>query len=150
MRASPYTAAFWTCADCSETMKGVRNAVSIFLSTGYCIGSVIAIILNLILPEDPDDVVPVGDNDEVHWSVIGQKSAYFKSKPEDDEDVEEKAKASDDKSFKEFESYVGDDKKDQTPDEEGGIIDDEQPAAAEQPKDAAEVAWTMSVGVPEE
>ena len=140
MRASPYTAAFWTCADCSETMKGVRNAVSIFLSTGYCIGSVIAIILNLILPEDPDDVVPVGDNDEIHWSVIGKKSAYFESKPEDDEDVEEKAKASDDKSFKEFESYVGDDKKDQTPDEEGGFIDDEQPAAAEQPKDAAEVA----------
>ena len=72
--------------------------------------------------------------------MIGQKSAYFESKLEDDEDVEEKAKASDDKSFKEFESYVGDDKKDQTPDEEGGIIDDEQPAAAEQPKDAAEVA----------
>ena len=56
MRASPYTAAFWTCADCSDTLKGVRNAVSIFLSTGYCIGSVIAIILNLILPEDPDDI----------------------------------------------------------------------------------------------
>ena len=104
--------------------------MSIFLSTGYCIGSVIAIILNLILPEDPDDVVPVGDNDEIHWSVIGKKSAYFESKPEDDdEDTEEKAKA-DEKSFEEFQSYVGDDKKEQTPDEED----------VEQPKDASEVA----------
>jgi uracil-xanthine permease len=35
MRASGYTAAFWTCADCSNAMKGLRNGVSIFLSTGY-------------------------------------------------------------------------------------------------------------------
>ena len=79
MRASPYTAAFWQCADCSETMKGVRNAVSIFLSTGYCIGSVLAILLNAILPEDPDEPV-IEEN--VHWSVIGQKSAYFKDEVE--------------------------------------------------------------------
>jgi xanthine/uracil permease len=52
MRASPYTAAFWTCADCGSTMKGIRNGVSIFLSTGYCVGTVLAIILNALLPED--------------------------------------------------------------------------------------------------
>lgn len=51
-RASPYTAAFWPCADCSDAMKGLRNGVSIFLSTGYCIGSVTAIFLNTILPCD--------------------------------------------------------------------------------------------------
>lgn len=51
-RASPYTAWFWTCEDCSETLKGVRNGVSIFLSTGYCVGTVIAMMLNAILPED--------------------------------------------------------------------------------------------------
>ncbi|KAL3907504.1 MAG: hypothetical protein SGILL_008847, partial [Bacillariaceae sp.] len=50
--ASPYTAAFWTCADCSETLKGVRNGVSIFLSTGYCVGTVVAMILNAVLPAD--------------------------------------------------------------------------------------------------
>jgi xanthine/uracil permease len=33
-------------------MKGVRNGVSIFLSTGYCVGPIIAILLNLILPEE--------------------------------------------------------------------------------------------------
>jgi NCS2 family nucleobase:cation symporter-2 len=33
-------------------MKGVRNGVAIFLSTGYCIGTVVAILLNLILPAD--------------------------------------------------------------------------------------------------
>lgn len=52
MRASPYTANFWQCADCSQTMKGLRNGVSIFLSTGYCIGTVIAMLLNAVLPED--------------------------------------------------------------------------------------------------
>ena len=51
-RASPYTAAFWTCADCSAAMKGIRNGLSIFLSTGYCIGTVLAVILNSILPAD--------------------------------------------------------------------------------------------------
>ena len=34
MRGSKYTAAFWTCKECSSAMKGLRNGVSIFLSTG--------------------------------------------------------------------------------------------------------------------
>jgi len=51
-RASPYTANFWRCDDCSEVKKGVRNGISIFLSTGYCVGTVIAMLLNAILPED--------------------------------------------------------------------------------------------------
>lgn len=55
-RASPYTAAFWQCSDCSNAMKGFRNGVSIFLSTGYCIGTVTAMILNAILPADPEVV----------------------------------------------------------------------------------------------
>jgi len=53
-RASPYTAPFWKCADCSDALKGLRNGVSIFLSTGYCVGSVAAIILNCILPADTE------------------------------------------------------------------------------------------------
>jgi uric acid-xanthine permease len=52
MRGSTYTANFWRCEDCSPTMQGVRNGVSIFLSTGYCVGTIIAILLNTILPED--------------------------------------------------------------------------------------------------
>lgn len=51
-RASPYTANFWPCADCTPARKGLRNGVAIFLSTGYCIGTVTAMFLNLILPED--------------------------------------------------------------------------------------------------
>ena len=78
MRGSSYTAAFWECGDCSETMKGVRNGVSIFLSTGYCIGSVLAILLNAILPEDPDESTVEG---EVHWSAIGAKSIGDTDKP---------------------------------------------------------------------
>lgn len=54
MRASGYTAAFWTCGDCSNAMKGLRNGVSIFLSTGYCVGTVVAMLLHFILPEDTD------------------------------------------------------------------------------------------------
>jgi len=85
MRASPYTAHFWECSDCSETMKGLRNAVSIFLSTGYCIGSVLAIILNAILPDDPEEPVIEGN---VRWDAIGQKSVYFEKKDVEDEEEE--------------------------------------------------------------
>ena len=53
-RASPYTAQFWPCDDCDDTMKGLRNGVVIFLSTGYCIGTVTAMLLNLILPADAE------------------------------------------------------------------------------------------------
>lgn len=51
-RNSPYTANFWRCEDCSEVEKGVRNGVSIFLSTGYCVGTVVAMLLNGLLPAD--------------------------------------------------------------------------------------------------
>jgi xanthine/uracil permease len=68
-RASPYTAWFWTCDDCSETLQGVRNGISIFLSTGYCIGTIIAMLLNAILPEDAvisylSDNVDRGEDDD--------------------------------------------------------------------------------------
>ena len=53
-RASSYTANFWPCSDCDNTLKGIRNGVSIFLSTGYCIGTVMAMVLNVILPEDSE------------------------------------------------------------------------------------------------
>lgn len=52
MRASSYTANFWRCDDCSATLQGVRNGVLIFLSTGYCVGTVVAMLLNFILPTD--------------------------------------------------------------------------------------------------
>ena len=51
-RGSPYTAHFWQCADCSEAVKGIRNGISIFLSTGYCCGTMTAVFLNAILPAD--------------------------------------------------------------------------------------------------
>ena len=53
--ASPYTANFWRCEDCDDVLKGVRNGVSIFLSTGYCIGSVVAMFLNALLPYGQED-----------------------------------------------------------------------------------------------
>jgi NCS2 family nucleobase:cation symporter-2 len=52
MRGSSYTANFWRCADCSDKKKGIRNGISIFLSTGYCVGTVVAMLLNFVLPED--------------------------------------------------------------------------------------------------
>mmetsp|Transcript_6593 Transcript_6593/g.15120 ORF Transcript_6593/g.15120 Transcript_6593/m.15120 type:complete len:593 (-) Transcript_6593:235-2013(-) len=62
-RASPYTAFFWQCDDCNDTLKGLRNGVSIFLSTGYCIGTVVAILLNIILPADAKVESPVETDD---------------------------------------------------------------------------------------
>ena len=52
MRGSSYTANFWRCSECSDKKKGIRNGISIFMSTGYCIGTVAAMLLNFILPED--------------------------------------------------------------------------------------------------
>jgi uracil-xanthine permease len=66
-RASPYTAGFWPCGECSDTVKGVRNAVMIFFSTGYCVGPMTSIFLNCILPEDG---LIMREND-----VLGDKEA---------------------------------------------------------------------------
>jgi len=60
LRASNYTANFWRCEDCSDALKGLRNGISIFLSTGYCVGTVVAILLNLILPQDAQ-VIKTGE-----------------------------------------------------------------------------------------
>ncbi|CAB9506722.1 Putative purine permease C1399.01c [Seminavis robusta] len=64
MRGSSYTANFWQCADCSETLKGLRNGVSIFLSTGYCVGTVAAMFLNAILPADAGVNMGHGDDED--------------------------------------------------------------------------------------
>ena len=58
-RASEGTAPFWPCSGafrdgdaCTAGEKGVRDGFIIFLSTPYCVGTVLALLLNLILPED--------------------------------------------------------------------------------------------------
>ena len=56
--ASLYTANFWKCTDCDSTLRGIRNGVSIFLSTGYCIGAAVAMLLNAILPANESTTAP--------------------------------------------------------------------------------------------
>lgn len=68
--ASPYTANFWRCEDCSPTLKGLRDGVSIFLSTGYCIGTVTAMLLNFILPDDPGVNLPPAEELDEKGNVI--------------------------------------------------------------------------------
>lgn len=83
-RGSPYTAPFWQCADCSPAMKGLRNGVSIFLSTGYCIGSVTAMVLNTILPCDTElAYAEAATEEEVEKKAVDDSS--------DDPDVEKPA-----------------------------------------------------------
>ena len=99
LRASAYTANFWRCDDCSETLKGVRNGVSIFLSTGYCVGTVFAMILNAILPsdgefsysEDVTNVTKKVDNDDDEDKEISENE-YNKSPPEAAADIQESMK----------------------------------------------------------
>lgn len=81
MRGSSYTANFWRCADCSDRKRGIRNGISIFLSTGYCIGTVVAILLNTILPADAG--VNVADEDE------GKKVSEDESDDSPLKDIEE-------------------------------------------------------------
>lgn len=64
-RASEYTAHFWPCETCNDTEKGIRNGISIFLSTGYCVGTVVALLLNWILPDDMEVVPSEKDVDMV-------------------------------------------------------------------------------------
>lgn len=42
--------ALWPCADCGSGLKGLRDAIISILSTGFCIGAIVAMLLNLILP----------------------------------------------------------------------------------------------------
>jgi uric acid-xanthine permease len=99
MRASFYTANFWRCSDCSDTMKGLRNGVSIFLSHGYCVGTVVAMVLNTILPEDvgvnigrDEDVPENGHNTEIVKSMVEPDEEITMSKEDEvDEDNEIKA-----------------------------------------------------------
>lgn len=92
---SSYTANFWRCEHCSPGLKGIRNGVSIFMSTGYCVGTVIAIVLNFILPTDAgimmppeditkrtresdseeDDVVKPEPKQEIHEGVVEEDEA---------------------------------------------------------------------------
>jgi uric acid-xanthine permease len=88
-RASGYTANFWTCEDCSETLKGVRNGVSIFLSTGYCVGTVWAMILNALLPEDAG----------INYADSADFTAHTK-KGEDDVDVAKEESSGDEETPK--------------------------------------------------
>jgi NCS2 family nucleobase:cation symporter-2 len=62
-RASTYTSSFWPCQDCNEEMRAVRNGILIILATPYCIGTILAMFLNMILPTDPE-VEIVGDDDD--------------------------------------------------------------------------------------
>ena len=41
---------------CSDSERAIRDGVVIFLGTPYCIGTVVAIIMNLILPKDMEIV----------------------------------------------------------------------------------------------
>lgn len=84
MRASSYTANFWRCDDCSQSLKGIRNGVSIFLSTGYCVGTVIAMILNAILPADQQ----ILKYDESGKAIIYDHEVKLKVLKKDEEEDE--------------------------------------------------------------
>ena len=40
----------WDCGGCSSGVKGLHDGIILILDTGFCIGAVVAIILNLLLP----------------------------------------------------------------------------------------------------
>ncbi|EFN55989.1 hypothetical protein CHLNCDRAFT_145360 [Chlorella variabilis] len=52
------TNALWPCTGCSEGVKGLQEAVITILETGFCIGALTAIFLNLVLPMETPMIVP--------------------------------------------------------------------------------------------
>jgi len=101
MRDSPYGARFWPCFEdphtetgstCTDTEKGVRNGVMLFLGTPYCIGSVLALIMNLILPADMEivkagaakkEAEKVAEQEPVKKEQPAEKAAPEEKKQED-------------------------------------------------------------------
>ena len=71
-RASSYTAEFWPCTDCSDGDKGLRNGIIIFLSTPYCIGCALSMLLHFILPQDP---IIVTEEEEEEGPSKGEDTA---------------------------------------------------------------------------
>jgi NCS2 family nucleobase:cation symporter-2 len=60
---NPGTAPFWPCTgpfreggDCSKGEQGIRDGIIILLTTPYSIGTLLAMVLNAILPEDMEVV----------------------------------------------------------------------------------------------
>ena len=93
-RASPYTAPFWECGDCSNAMKGLRNGLSIFLSTGYCVGSVAAMMLHGILPSDVELAYAEDDDYQKDDLVLTENN-----EKNDSYDESDKAESKDDNDF---------------------------------------------------
>jgi NCS2 family nucleobase:cation symporter-2 len=56
-------------------MKGVRNGVSIFASTGYCVGTIAAMLLNAILPEDAGVDMSSSPKDETQKTAVATGKA---------------------------------------------------------------------------
>ena len=72
MRASYGTSPFFPCRgpfrnekDCTNAEKGLRDGIVTFLSTPYCVGTILAMIMNAILPPDMEILrkdAPVSEN----------------------------------------------------------------------------------------
>ena len=72
MRASYGTSPFFPCRgpfrtekDCTKGEQGVRDGIVQFLSTPYCVGTVLAILMNAILPPDMEILrkdAPISEN----------------------------------------------------------------------------------------
>ena len=72
MRASYGTSPFFPCRgpfrtedDCTDAERGVRDGIVQFLSTPYCVGTVLALLMNAILPPDMEILrkdAPISEN----------------------------------------------------------------------------------------
>lgn len=74
-------------------MKGIRNGVSIFASTGYCVGTVVAMLLNAILPEDAGTEMPSAAKDETIDETNKTGDATKKYESSEDNHVEDEIEA---------------------------------------------------------
>jgi hypothetical protein len=68
-------------------MQGVRNGISIFLSTGYCVGTVVAMLLNSILPAD----TPVAYADEEDMEGVDAEGKVLEDEEADADPAKSKA-----------------------------------------------------------
>lgn len=58
----------------SDAGRGVCNAAKLTLSTGYAVGCLVALLLNAVLPAEPnDEEVPIVDEDETRVAKSAHK-----------------------------------------------------------------------------
>lgn len=73
--------ALWDCSGCSAGVEGLRDALITVLETGFCVGALTAILLNLLFPMETPMIVPAPTSKGL---PIHQEPSFIRQGDDDD------------------------------------------------------------------